>query len=76
MQRCQYSEQGTVLMIHEVSYVKNCKNMQSETESLLNQHSKFISCSIIVIIIMLLKNAQVIEHQTHWKSTLQCTGKK
>lgn len=33
--------------------------MQSETESLLNQHSKFSSCFNIVIIIMLLKNAQM-----------------
>lgn len=33
--------------------------MQSETESLFNQHSKFISCFNIVIIIVLLKNAQV-----------------
>lgn len=33
--------------------------MQSETESSLNQHSKFISCFNIVIVIMLLKNAQV-----------------
>lgn len=60
-----------------MSYIKNCKNMQSETESLPNQHSKFSSCFNILIIIMLLR----MHRWCQWtsdslkKCTLQCTGK-
>lgn len=62
-------------MIRQVSSnMKNCKNMQSETESLLNQHSKFISCFNIAAYEY---TGNVNEQRTQWNSArLQRAGKE